>query len=264
MTCARDRPGSGSGSPASGGGLAPQFTPAQLNPLYYTVTNDSINDGSARVQSIASRVNAAHVWTQSTPTDRPILNTSLIPNRKVWQLDASTTARRWLLLTNAALAGALNGPVAYSLCAYIRVVTMPTTGTPDLIGHTLSTTSYGNPCVRFRLSAAAAGVSNTLSGATRQVIYTQAVTFSGWGLLCITYDGATTMRTYWNGAKQGADNVMLTPGSIAGMTSVVLGDATTSAGPNRLYYVGGHFACLGQLSTAQQVNLSAWYAQQFV
>jgi hypothetical protein len=265
VACARDRPGSGSGSPASGGGLAPQFSPSQLNPLYYTVTNDSTDDGSGRVLNIASRQNPLHVWTQSTPTDRPILNTSLIPGRKVWQFDASTTARRWLLLASAALAGQLNGPVPFTMACYVRVATMPTSGTPDFIGHTLSTTSYGNPSIRFRLSPAANGTSNALNGATRQVIYTQALTFGANArLLCITYNGTTTLKTFLDGVQQGSDSVMLATGNIAGMTNIVLGDATTSAGPNRLYYVLGHFACLGQLAAAQQLNLSAWYAARFV
>jgi hypothetical protein len=237
------------------------FNPLSLSPVYMTHT-DASTVVSGAISAITDRV-AGYSFSQGTASARPIADTSTVPGHTVWKFDGSTTARRYLLRTDATLAGALDGPVAYTLATFLKVVQMTSLGTPDLVGHTLNTTSYGNPSVRFGLTTT--GIRAVISGSARNQTLTKTpVTFSGgWQLLAMTYSGSTEIKWFLDDASLGT-TPLLTPGTISDMASVILGDATTiNSGVTREYYVGGHFCCLGQLSSANLTNLATWFRGSF-
>lgn len=237
------------------------FDPRALSPIYMTHTDDSTVTSGA-ISAISDRV-AGYTFAQGTAGNRPIANTTECPGHTVWKFDGSTTARRYLLRTDATLAGALNGPVAFTLATFLKVVHMTSLGTPDLIGHTLSTTSYGNPSVRYGLTTT--GIRAVISGSARNQTLTKTpVTFSGdWQLLSMAYSGSTEIEWFLDDASLGTTS-LLTPGTISGMASVILGDATTiNSGVTREYYVGGHFCCLGEQAPANLGKIATWYRQSF-
>lgn len=241
---------------SAGGG----FNPLTLAPVLLTHTDDTtVVTGQA--SAISDRVDG-YAFSQATASARPNVSTTEIADHTVWKFDHSTTARRWLSRTDATLAQQLDTSPAATYCLYVKVVTKVTTQAPDWFGVTSNTTSYTNPSIRCGFSGAP-GV-RFIETAAAINTYNLPVTFSGgWELLAITNDAAGNTKVWLDGVQQGL-TVVGTHREPAGMTTTVLGDSVAiGGGDTREYYVGGHFVCLGQLSAANMVNLSNWYASSF-
>lgn len=238
-------------------GAVAGFDPATLSPIYLTHTDDT-NVVSGGADSIVDRI-AGATFISPGSTNRPIVNTTEIPGHKVWQLDDSTTARKHLICNNHALAALLDGPVPFTFVTWLKVVHLPSIGTPNLIGHTLNTTSYSNPSVRYGLTTT--GANCVISGATRtQTLTKTPITYSGdWQLLSMRYDGALSLDFWLDDTQLGAPVPLLAPGEMTGQTNIVLGDATANNSLNgRLYYVGVQAAFPGRLSAANLKNMTGW------
>ena len=234
------------------------FDPLSLSPIYMTQTD-------SYVSGTLTDMVASYAFTNANAAQRPTADTTTVTGHTVMKFDGSATTRKWLSLNNPTLAAQLDGPVACTFCVWIKIVTMPSVQVlqPGLIAHTQNTTTFANPSVRVGLLPT--GTRATAAGATRTTSYDGAPSFSGgWQLLAFTWNGSTTGKYWLDGVQQGADVTQLTPGSVSGQTNITFGDLqASSVGLTREYYVGGHFTCLGPLSSANLIALSTWYANSF-
>lgn len=238
------------------------FNPLALSPVYMTQT-DSSTVTSGQVSAISDLV-GAYTWSQATTTARPKANTTQVPGHTVWKHDDAV--RRWLDRTDAALAGAIDGTPAFTMGCYMQVVTQPATDS-TLLGHTISVTGY-NPATRWQLRASSAGGGFTViesNGGVTQYLHSSAGSpvplDTSWHFYAYTYDGSGVSK-FWSDGVQLGPNATGIDRSPTAMTHVTLGEAVLPSGA-REFYVGGHFLCLGQLSSANMIKLKAWYAKSF-
>jgi hypothetical protein len=143
---------------------------------------------------------------------------------------------------------------------------MLNTGTSaEFVAHTSSTTGYENSAMRFavgtgneryRLLEALTGV-----GSTTYAFDLPGSVPTTWALLTAVANGTGSVSFYRDGVFVGS--VSGTHRVPINLAHVVLGPANGSAGtPN--YFIGGHFACLGQVSPVVLARLSVWYADSFL
>lgn len=236
------------------------YDPLALSGLLYFVHTDDSTVSAGAVASINDRV-AAYVFAQGTAANRPIADTTTVTGHTVWKFDASVTTRKWLTRNGAALAGQFNGAPALSMFVYMRDASHPSAAC-DYFGHTTNTTSY-TTAVRFATQAPT-GLRFIENAAGSVTTYIRATAFtSSWALVGVTSDGAGNVKFWADGVQIGL-TVSSTHRSPAAMTDIVLGDAVVlPGGATRTYYIGGYAAFLGQLSAADQVNLSNWFASSF-
>lgn len=249
---------------AGGAFMAAPCKPADSaapTPLYYIQT-DSSTITTGAISAVTDT--AGRSWSQATSSNRPIADTTTVPGHTVWKFDNSVTTRKWLVRNDAALAGALDGPIACAFNVYVKMVGMPTLSINDFIGNTLSTSSYSNPALRFGLRTD--GCRLNANGGTRVTTYNSPLTFTGgWDLVSCTWDGSTTARFWLNGVQQGPDVTQLIPGTLTGMVNSVLGDAVSNSGGfTREYYLGGFAVYTQELLDTEMQTLKADFDASFV
>lgn len=229
-----------------------------LTPLYFIHTDDTSVVGGGADQ-ITDRM-AGKTWSALGATNRPIIDTAQFSGHDVWKFDDSVTTRKALRLTDATLAGQYNTAPALTMCLYLNNASAPNSAN-DYFSHTDNITSYGTrvtlgprTSTSLRFLESAAGVLTT---------YQSSATYpSGWGLAAVTSDGAGTIKWWFDGVQIGS-TVVGVHRSPASMTDIVLGDAVSIGAGTRTYYVGGYAAFLGQLTSQNMIDLSAWFAASF-
>jgi hypothetical protein len=226
--------------------------------LYFTHTDDSTVT-SGRVSAISDRL-ASYAFSQGTEANRFFADTTEKPGHTVWS--QATTARYFVSRSGAALAGQFDGAPAATVGVYAKIAN--TGVTAEMMGHTSDTTSYASSAMRFvlaqanerwRLQEALTGV-----GSTFYIYDLPASVPTTWALLTAVSNGAGSVSFYKDGVLIGSGSG--THRVPASLSHVVLGNAGSTSGTPS-YFVGGHFACLGQVSTAVQARLSSWYADSF-
>ena len=254
---------------AGGMGMARQaaggFNPLGMTGLLYLTHTDDSTVSGTQVTGIADRL-VGYAWSQATSTARPVADTTTVAGHKVWKFNDTT--RRWLDLADATPAGGINGTPAFTFGAYMKVVSHPT-GDATLMGHTISTSSY-NPAIRGLLRGSTAGggfsviESNASITAYQQSSSGSPVSLpdTGWHFYAFTYDGVGTCK-FWADGVQVGPSATGTDRSPTALTHVTLGDATTPAG-TREFYTAGYLATTGQMTSAQMISYSSWYAATLV
>jgi hypothetical protein len=223
--------------------------------LWFVHTDDSVITGG-KISAIDDRV-GPYSFAQSNSANRPLENTSEFAGHTVWEF--SNTGRRYLFLNDATLAGTLNGAPACTMGAYINIVDQGTAN--DACAHTSDVASYshsvrhGHNTTRHRFIESAGGLTQYQSANG---------TFpstSGWQLWCAVSDGAGNIEWFLDGVS--AATASGTHQSPAALDNVVLGEAINNAVATKEVYIGGLFACTGQLNAATQVALKDWFDGSF-
>jgi hypothetical protein len=226
--------------------------------LYLTHTDDS-TVSAGRVSAINDRL-ASYTFSQGTAANRFFADTTEKPGHTVWS--QATTARYFVSRSDATLAGQFDGAPAATVGVYAKIAN--TGVTAEMMGHTNDTTSYTSSAMRFalaqanerwRLQEALTGV-----GSSFYIYDLPGSVPTSWALLTAVSDGAGSVSFYQDGVLIGSDTA--THRVPAALAHVVLGNAGTTSGTPS-YFIGGHFACLGQLNTVSMAALSTWFAGSF-
>lgn len=224
--------------------------------LWFIHTDDSVIT-SGRVSAIDDRV-GPYAFAQGTSGNRPLENTTEFAGHTVWEF--SGTGRRFLSIASAPLAGTLDGAPACTMGAYINIVDQGTAN--DACAHTSDTSSYshsvrhGYNTTRHRFIESAGGLTQYQSANGTFP------TTSGWQLWCAVSDGAGNIEWFLDGVSSAtATGTHQTP---AALDNVVLGEAINNSIASKEVYIGGLFACTGQLNVATQIALTSWFAGSFV
>lgn len=225
--------------------------------LLWFVHSDDSTVVSTKVSAINDRL-AAYAFSQSNSTNRPIANTTEKPGHTVWEF--SGTGRRYLSRSGAPLAGMLNSAPACTMSAFAKVVDLGSAN--DVCAHTNDVTSYSSSVRhshntdRHRWIENNAGVQTQYQSALGSFTAT-----SGYQLWSGVSDGAGGLKWLLDDIE-----VATTTGTHqtpTGLAHVVLGEALNNSDASKQVYIGGFFACLGQVSSLVLGRTSEWFAESF-
>lgn len=190
-------------------GSAPITLSSWPGAMYYVVADDAVADGAGKASSCPDRVASRNFAQAASGSRYAILaagGTHGLAHHKT--LDAGASGKS-LALQSFAISGLLEGNPTPAFTFAIYMNSHVTNDTADLISHNDTGVSGGNNFVRFTWQA-------TQTGGTRysirggggldnvQTAFTK--TIDSFASYILSYDGAGTATTYYNGVSKGTSS----------------------------------------------------------